>query len=96
MIHDEFISQCAPDMRLLYLLVHHGVHDADAAIDTERQSHFLVHTIKVWRPNFVNKLTYSNDSGLFADREAENGSKENRKKLGLLKNRPELFWRRFK
>ena len=53
-------------MSLLYLLVHDGVRDADAAVYAEGEGHFLVHQIKVWITNFIYQLTYTYYASLFA------------------------------
>lgn len=71
MIHDQFISQCISDVRLLYFLVHEGVHDAHAAVYAERQSHFLVHRIEVRVTNLIDQLAYSDDARLIANRKTQ-------------------------
>lgn len=61
-------------MGLLYLMVHHGVHDADSAVDAEGKCHLLIHGVKVRIAYLVDEQAHADDASLFPDWEAENRS----------------------
>lgn len=48
-------------MCLLYLLVDHGVYDADSAVDAEGEGHLLVHAVEVRVRHLVDQLTHTDD-----------------------------------